>query len=192
LTSGCGYDPAVAVAILTCDNFLYGFKDTPYGRARRPALAEALSRGRITGTGTSWTSGRPAAGAGVEGGARRSQAAAWPAASSASAHRRGPLPPRGQPRTGPLAVPAVTQPSDRACKSQPGGPPAPGSLTPRKDHNQGRTSSLRCGRSTLILIFHGKIGACREDGAQSASHRFIQPSWRDMPPAVIWIGKLLP
>jgi hypothetical protein len=40
-------------------------------------------------------------------------------------------------------------------------------LTPRKDHNQGRTSSLRCGRSTLILIFHGKIGAYREDGGLS-------------------------
>ena len=80
----------------------------------------------------------------------------------------GPLPP-ALPRTGAggcrnavgpaparLAVPAVTLPGDRACNSWPGGPPAPGMLTPRKDHNQGRTSSLRCGRSTLILIFHGK------------------------------------
>jgi hypothetical protein len=33
---------------------------------------------------------------------------------------------------------------------------APGILSPRKDHRQGRTSSLRCGRSTLTLIFHGK------------------------------------
>ena len=40
-------------------------------------------------------------------------------------------------------------------------------MPPRKDHNQGRTSSLRCGRSTLILIFHGKIGAYREDGELS-------------------------
>ena len=40
-----------------------------------------------------------------------------------------------------------------------GGPPAPGILSPRKDHSQGRTSSLRCGRSTLTLIFHGKFGA---------------------------------
>jgi hypothetical protein len=30
--------------------------------------------------------------------------------------------------------------------------------------NSSRTSSLRCGRSTLILIFHGKTGTCREDG----------------------------
>jgi hypothetical protein len=37
-------------------------------------------------------------------------AAAWPAASSAAAHRRGPLPPRGQPRTRPQPVLAVTHP----------------------------------------------------------------------------------
>jgi hypothetical protein len=41
-------------------------------------------------------------------GTRRWQAAAWPAASSAAAHRRGLLPQRGQPRTRPLAVRAVT------------------------------------------------------------------------------------
>jgi hypothetical protein len=111
-----------------------------------------MSAGSPAGSGR--TSGRPAAGA--EGGTRRWQAAAWPAASSAAAHRRGPLPPRGQPRMRPWAVPAITLPGGRACESRPGGPPAPGSLTPRKDHNQGRTSSLRCGRSTLIVIFHGK------------------------------------
>jgi hypothetical protein len=33
---------------------------------------------------------------------------------------------------------------------------APGILSPRKITDQGRTSSLRCGRSTLTLIFHGK------------------------------------
>lgn len=49
---------------------------------------------------------------------------------SAAAHRRGPLPPRGQPRTCPVVVPAVTHPGSRACKSQPGNPPAPGTLTP--------------------------------------------------------------
>jgi len=50
-------------------------------------------------------------------GTHRWQTAAWPAAFSAVAHRRGPLPPRGSPRTRPLAVPAVTHPGDRACKS---------------------------------------------------------------------------
>jgi len=74
----------------------------------------------------------PAAEAGVEGGTRRRWAAACPAASSAAAHRRGPLPPRGHPRTRPLAVPPSRTPGDRACKSQPGGPPAPGILSPRK------------------------------------------------------------
>jgi hypothetical protein len=48
---------------------------------------------------------------------------------------------------------------DRACASGQAVLPAPGIVKPRKDHNQGRTSSLRCGRSTLILIFHGKSGA---------------------------------
>ena len=43
-----------------------------------------------------------------EGGTHRCWAAAWPAAFCAAAHRRGPLPPRGQPRIRPLAVPAVT------------------------------------------------------------------------------------
>jgi hypothetical protein len=50
-------------------------------------------------------------------GIHRWWAAARPAASSAAAHRRGPLPQRGQPRTRPLAVPAATHPGDRACKS---------------------------------------------------------------------------
>jgi hypothetical protein len=40
-------------------------------------------------------------------------------------------------------------------------PLAPGILSPRKDHSQGRTSSLRCGRSTLTVIFRGNIGAYR-------------------------------
>jgi hypothetical protein len=43
-------------------------------------------------------------------GSHYQQALAWPAASRAAAHRRGPLPPCGQPRTRPLAVPAVTHP----------------------------------------------------------------------------------
>jgi hypothetical protein len=41
----------------------------------------------------------------------------WPAASSAVAHRRGPLPPRGQPRTRPSAVPAATHPVAAPRKS---------------------------------------------------------------------------
>jgi hypothetical protein len=35
-------------------------------------------------------------------------------------------------------------------------PPRAGHPLARKDHRQGRTSSLRCGRSTLTLIFHRK------------------------------------
>jgi hypothetical protein len=101
----------------------------------------------------------------VEGGARRWRAAGWPAASGAAAHRRGPLPPRGQPRTRPLVVPAVTHtPVTARARANRAVLPAPGILKPRKDHNQGRTSSLRSGRSTLILIFHGKrTGTYQED-----------------------------
>jgi len=46
-------------------------------------------------------------------------------------------------------------------------------VPPRKDHNKGRTSSLRCGRSTLILIFHGKIGTYREDGEKAGAYRVV-------------------
>ena len=93
------------------------------------------------------TSGRPAAGAGVEGGTRRWWAAAWPAASSAAAHRRGPLPQRSQPRTRPSDAPAVTHPLVAApARAIPGGPPAPDSLTLRKDHHQGRAQGhVACG-----------------------------------------------
>jgi hypothetical protein len=86
-----------------------GFKSTPSGRARRPAQVGSV-HGRRTPRRSEGTSGRPAAGARVERGTRRFWAAAWPAASSAAAHRRGPLPQRRQPRTRPLAVPAVTHP----------------------------------------------------------------------------------
>jgi hypothetical protein len=93
------------------------FKGTPSGRAKRPASGKALSLGagspereRVSERearrwGQGWR------------GTRRWQAAAWPAASSAAAHRRGPLPPRGQPRTRPLAVPPSRTHGDRACKS---------------------------------------------------------------------------
>ncbi len=90
-------------------SFFTIIKGTPYGRARRPASAGSLGMAANHGGGRG-TSGRPAAGAGVKRGTRRCWAAAWPAASSAVAHRRGPLPLCGQPRTCPLAVPAVTHP----------------------------------------------------------------------------------
>jgi hypothetical protein len=44
-------------------------------------------------------------------GTRRCWATAWPAASCAAAHRRGPLPSRGRPRTRLAVVPAVTHSS---------------------------------------------------------------------------------
>jgi hypothetical protein len=54
---------------------------------------------------------------------------------------------------------AVTLPGDRAHVSDRAVLLAPGTLSPRTDHRQGRTSSLRCGRSTLTLIFPGKTSA---------------------------------
>jgi hypothetical protein len=100
-----------AAAILTCDNSLYEELQGHALRARQAAsLGEALNMRR----------GSPGPGSGIDRearcrgqgwrGTRRCWAAAWPAASCAAAHRRGPLPQRGQPHTRPLAVPAVTHP----------------------------------------------------------------------------------
>jgi len=65
---------------------------------------------------------------------------------------------------------------DRACKIGLAVLLAPGIVPPRKDQNQGRSSSLRCGRSTLILIFHGKHGTYQEDGGGDDSHPRRWPS----------------
>jgi hypothetical protein len=80
-------------------------------RARQAArLGRALSMGRGSSAG-SGVNQREARRRGEGGrGTRRWQAAAWPAASSAAALRRGPLPPRGHPRTAPLAVPPSRTP----------------------------------------------------------------------------------
>jgi hypothetical protein len=104
------------------------------------------------------TSGSPAAGAGWKGlslllggsPARCLQRGGAPAR-AAAAHPVSPAPARWR-------FPPLRTPGDRACKSSRAVLLAPGIVPPRKDHNQGRTSSLRCGRSTLILIFHGKVG----------------------------------
>jgi len=152
------------------DNYLYVFKGTPCGRARRPASARALSvsadhrRGGSEGT-------RPAAGAGEEGGTRRWHAAAWPAASSAAAHRHGRLPPtRSAPHSptgGPHRhAPPVTTPAraNRAAL------PREAILSPRKLPVKGAPggASLRFapGRP-LTASFPGKSGTYREDGGKA-------------------------
>ncbi len=94
-------------------------------RGRRVDEREARSRGR------------------GDGGTRRCWAAAWPAASCAAAHRRGPLPPRGQPRTRPLASPPSRTPMTAPAKSWPGGPPAPGVGSVVKTPSQGRFGGTR-------------------------------------------------
>jgi hypothetical protein len=51
---------------------------------------------------------------------------------------------------------AVTQSRGPHPRNLTGPVPAPGIVSPSRDHSQGRTSSLRCGRSTLSVIFPGK------------------------------------
>ena len=98
-------------------------------------------------------------------------------ARAAAAVRSAPHLPAGGPRrhAPPVAAPAR---AGRAVL------PRRASLTPRKDHNQGRTSSLRCGRSALILIFHGKNRAPSGRTALSRlSRRLLATSLYDDPAA---------
>jgi hypothetical protein len=110
----------------------------------------------------------------------------WKGAPAAAGRQPGPLP-LARRRTGAghcrnavspaparLAVPAVTHPRWPHLQEQPGGPPAPGILSPRKDQSQGRTSSLRCGRSTLTLIFHGKIRRLSGRTAQCRDSQLVR------------------
>jgi hypothetical protein len=117
---------------------------------------QGSEHGRGSTRGRAGTSGRPAAGAEAVG------------ALAAGRRQPGPLPlarertGAGRYRNAVSAEPAHRRSPPSRISS---GPPARASravlprrasLTPRKDHNQGRTSSLRCGRSTLIVIFHGE------------------------------------
>jgi hypothetical protein len=96
---------------------------------------------------------------GVAGESRRCEAAAWPAASSAAAHRRGPLPPRRYP------TPATWRsPPSRTLVTAParaGGPSSSRRASCRRESSQSRAlpavASLRFapGRR-LTAIFHGK------------------------------------
>jgi hypothetical protein len=102
------------VHVRLCGDSLYGpSRARPTGAPGGPRRQAPWAWLRITAGGG--TSGRPAAGAGVERGTRRCWAAAWPAASSAVAHRRGPLPLCGQPRTCLAVVPPSRIPGGRAA-----------------------------------------------------------------------------
>jgi hypothetical protein len=104
-------------ATRSCDNFLYQELQGHALRARQTAgLGRALAFGLTTDESASRRAGSPPPGPGVARAACR-WAAARPTASSATAHRRGPPPPRGQPRTRRLAVPPSRTPGGRACKS---------------------------------------------------------------------------
>jgi hypothetical protein len=113
------------------------------------------------------TSGRPAAGAGAEGGTRRWQATAWPAAFSAAAHRRGPLPravspaparrrspPSRTPVTAPARANRAVLPRRASCRR---------AKITVKGAPKGASPTAMAQAPPLTLIFHGKIGAYRED-----------------------------
>ena len=89
-------------------------------------------------------------GGGWEGATRRCWAAAWPAASSAAAHRRGPLPQRGQARTRPPAVPPSRTPVTAAAE------PA------------GRSSRTGQALSASLRRLSGGRAGCRRENCNSA------------------------
>jgi hypothetical protein len=140
-----------------CDKFLYSFKGAPRrAKPSGPGRTREVSAGSTGGCVERSGECRAAGGQG-RGESRRS----W-RGSLARCLQRGSAPARAAARTAvtphplPARPPTVTHPGNRVRTSGQAVLPAPGIVPPRKDHNQGRTSSLRCGRSTLILIFHGK------------------------------------
>src|SRR5262249_22265604 len=164
----------------SCDNFLYEELQghaLRAGQVARPWYGSKHGHASPDMREKRGTSGRAAAGAGVKG------HSPLPGDSLARCLKRSSAPARAAAATRSAAHPLAggprrhAPPGGRACKSQPGGPPAPGRLTPRQDHNQGRTSSLPCGRSTLILIFHGKnrhlSGGRRIVGTPGSTMRLI-------------------
>jgi hypothetical protein len=122
-------------------------------RARRPAW-QGSEQGR--GHQRGWVSERRAhcRGGGGRGHSPLVGGRLAPRLQRAGAPARAAAATRSAPHPSPV-VPAVTTPSC-ACKSCQVVLPRRAILPPCKDHSQGRTSSLRCGRSTLTLIFHGK------------------------------------
>ena len=88
-----------------CDKFLYGFKGTPSARqADQPWPCSRRIRATCTEKRERAEGARSVSDRG-SGASRRRWRAAWPAASSAGAHRRGPLPATPLPRTSPQATP---------------------------------------------------------------------------------------
>src|ERR1019366_6688898 len=138
-----------------CDNFLYGFKGTPSGRASRPALAGLGAETRrssreLRNSGgvlpDAWGGQKPPPfGGGTRGG--------------------GPRPRVGSPRTRRQTVPAVTHPHDPACaRSWPSRPPRAGHFLTGKNHRSRALAALaslarwRCA-PPLTMIFPGKTSA---------------------------------
>ena len=143
-------------------------------RAGRSGLGRALQgahdhlRECVTGAGTASLA------AGVVGSLAAVGAAAWPAASCAVAHRRGPLPLRRYPASAARRFSPLRTLGGSRGQELSGRPPRAGHHVAAEDHRQGPTSSLRCGRTTLTVIFHGKtrhlsggrrrIGDCQARG----------------------------
>jgi len=150
---------------------LFTFKGTPYGRARLPALADALSVVADHRRGERGDEREaPPLGAREEGGIRRSWATAWPAplarertSAGHCRHAGSPAPVRRRVpsrHTPPVAAPArasrAVLPRRASCRRA--------KLTVKGAH-KGTSPAAIAQAPPLTLIFHGKIGACREDSA---------------------------
>ena len=141
----------------SCEDFLHSHQGHASGAPGRPTPADSEHGARESPRGSEDGEGFPPwPSAGVAKGTRRSGAAARPAASALISARRGPLPPRGFPRTRPARgprrhAPRVTALARASCR-----PPRAGHPVAAQDHSQGRTCSLRSGRSTLTVISLGK------------------------------------
>ena len=173
--------PALPLCGYVVRTFFTIIKGTPYGRAK-PGRARPRSRGdaEISRGIASWSERNRQAQAGLAGGRAYSGAAACRAL-RAEAHRARRCLRSAAPTPAGSRCPLQRAPGDRDHATDRAALPAPGILSPRKDHSQGRTSSLRCGRSTLTVIFHGKTPAPirRTDRTRLAlrSHRFLTTSY---------------
>jgi hypothetical protein len=163
LPIGAANDRRVERPWVTCDNFLYPrpFKGAPAARqsGRRAGAGSAAASAESSGRMRDWQTECRHARSG-ERWANRGAVGRRPAAPlRAEALRTRRRTPVSWPAPRRPVAQALTIPGDRTCVSDRAVLLAPGILSPRKDHRQGRTSSLRCGRSTLTVIFPGKTSA---------------------------------
>jgi len=134
-----------------------------YSRARhgapgRPALVRAQTPSAGQPVGSCPRRNCPRGGRKVQGGSSSQGAAAWPLASSAEAHRPGPLPAGRHPRTRRQAVTAATHPGltalagpDQTVLLAPGHP-----VAAQRSPSRVVRPRFAAGAPPWTLIFHGK------------------------------------